>query len=1058
MNHEARRTLDALENMTDPVAFERLCAEVLATCGEYAGLIPQGVGRRDGGKDAIRLILGIKRDEQGESVSWLTEGQVFHFSLRKDVEAKVRQDLANTQKHGLQPVGVVFVTSRRCTPETQDRLKQECRDQYGWALVLLDQEWLRLQLDTEWQSVRKRYLGIGYDLPIFGEINDLLGQARQPTNLHDLEQGAYFRRERFHAALAEHLKQSRAALLIGQPGSGKTALAQALAWEWCREDARRAAFYLSAPKGGDWRLWAQAIHAFDTPYACYLIDDVHLEVDAVSWFLERRGEFHHAKLLIVSRPLEPSLRGSDDSYFEMLEPQTVILESTADDWAEIVYALTTGKTGEIGDLEKLLARCAGDLHLLRMQIEAWQLSPQPVALAEVSEEAVDEALVRHYLDKDRQDEAMLALAALGQYEIPLECGWLRERIGHKRVFDESWCSVFPLTLYGRTAEYAQFFHSTPARRLLQAASRQGRLHRRTAEEHTLACLREYLESRPLNAARLFQLLYRNGGVALQHRLFAENILESVLADLPVERWDGLADAVLLLRGLWLSEGSPEAGEAHRHWRRIRGRLGGFVPVPSVETGGFPPVNFVVSCLAKLDHEFRQQILTGLDYAELGRMARETGLATVTVFLANASRSGVKKNALKDFCAGLDFADLGCRSREVGLATVSNFLNTTSCAGVEKSFLRDFCAGLDFAGLGRRSREVGLATVKVFLATASCAGVEKSFLREFCAGLDFADLGRRSREVGLATVMTFLNKASLAGVEKNFLRDFCAGLDFADLGRRSREVGLATVMTFLNKASLAEVDKEDLKGFCEELDFQKFGQNVQGAPLATLETFMQTASWAGVSGEKLRQFAAELDWPALGAAMRPGGDGKHRAYLAELLWLNKNRGIGRAQARAFVEGWGRLAIRDTVENWLSPDGLAALLELLQTRCGYTPEQLRRIGLNPQDSWLWIQAFTEHPAGKAGNNLVRYQQHCLRIALAQFKAALRNRDGFWRSLSLKQWNILSHNLSLADSSSLDSLIWPMLSALPSEHFTRLIDQSDVRNLSFFVYFIASQTELY
>ena len=923
MSLDPQRTLDALKIMTDPVAFERLCAEVLATCGEYAGLIPQGVGRRDGGKDAIGLILGTRRDEQGDSVSWLTEGQVFHFSLREDVETKVRQDLATTQKHGLQPVGVVFVTSRRCTPETQDRLKQHCRVNYGWELVILDQEWLRLHLDTAWQSVRKRYLGIDYDLPVFQDINDLLERTRHSINLQDLEHSAYFRRERFHAALIRHLDQHRAALLVGQPGSGKTALAHALGWEWCQKDTRRAAFYLSARKNGDWRLWAQAIHAFDSPYACYIIDDAHLEVEAVSLFLERWGEFHHANLLIISRPLEPSLRGSDDSYFEILQQQTVSLESTADDWSDIVLALTAGKSGEIGDIQRLLTRCAGDLHLLRIQIEAWLLSSEPIALAEVSDDTMDEALVRHYLDRNRQDEAMLALTALGQYEIPVECAWLRGLIGHKRVFDESWCSVFTLTLYGRKAEYAQFFHSTPARRLLQAASRRGRLkRRRTPEEHTLACLQEYQEIRPLNAARLFHMLYLNGGATLQHQLFADNIMESVLTDLPVERWDGLADAVMLLYSLWRSEGSPEAGEAHRHWRRIRERLGSHLPMPSVETGGFPSVASATSYLAKLDDEFQQEILAVLDYADLGRMVRE-----------------------------------------VGLTTVRNFLDT----------------------------------------------------------------------------------ASRAGVEKNLLRDFCSGLNFAELGRQSREVGLATVNNFLDTASRAGVDHEQLKRFCQELDFRRLGQTTQGAPLTTVMIFMQEASLVGVSGEKLRRFAEGLDWHVLGAAMRLGEDGKHRAYLPVLLWLNQNRGIVRMQARAFVESWGWLSIRDMVEHWLSPDGLAALLELLQTRCGYTPEQLRRIGLNPQDAKLWILAFKEH---LAGNILVRYQQHCLQTALAQFKAALCTREWSWRSLNLKQWSILSHNLTLADPSSLDSLIWPALSALTPEHFARLISQSNVRDLSFFV----------
>lgn len=83
--------------MTDAVYFEMLCAEILPNEPAYSTLAPQGVGRRDGGKDAIGRILGEWREaaEDGQSVSWLTEGQVFHFNLHQEVPAKIRLDLAN---------------------------------------------------------------------------------------------------------------------------------------------------------------------------------------------------------------------------------------------------------------------------------------------------------------------------------------------------------------------------------------------------------------------------------------------------------------------------------------------------------------------------------------------------------------------------------------------------------------------------------------------------------------------------------------------------------------------------------------------------------------------------------------------------------------------------------------------------------------------------------------------------------------------------------------------------------------------------------------------------
>ncbi len=103
--------------------------------------------------------IDVKKQKDRQSVSWLTEGQVFHLSLRKSVPAKVRKDLGMTQRHGLDHRLIILVTNRRCDPKQKDTLKADCRTRYGTpeTLEILDQEWLRLPLDGAWQSVRRRY-------------------------------------------------------------------------------------------------------------------------------------------------------------------------------------------------------------------------------------------------------------------------------------------------------------------------------------------------------------------------------------------------------------------------------------------------------------------------------------------------------------------------------------------------------------------------------------------------------------------------------------------------------------------------------------------------------------------------------------------------------------------------------------------------------------------------------------------------------------------------------------------------------------------------------------
>lgn len=81
--------------MTDFVAFEKLCCDLLATYGSYQGIVPQGVGRIDGGKDAIFVV----RDS--EDVTAVRQHVVFQFSLRKDWKQKLWEDLTPMRFKGL---------------------------------------------------------------------------------------------------------------------------------------------------------------------------------------------------------------------------------------------------------------------------------------------------------------------------------------------------------------------------------------------------------------------------------------------------------------------------------------------------------------------------------------------------------------------------------------------------------------------------------------------------------------------------------------------------------------------------------------------------------------------------------------------------------------------------------------------------------------------------------------------------------------------------------------------------------------------------------------------
>jgi len=132
-------TIQALESITDFSNFERLCCDLLS-CFKYEGIVPRGVGKIDGGIDAVL----VERSE--DTATSVSKKNVFHFSTRKDYETKIYEDLEKTRKH--QPSNVVFVTNHRIEPRKQDKIIDNVKKTYGWDLIIYDQEWLRIQLDT----------------------------------------------------------------------------------------------------------------------------------------------------------------------------------------------------------------------------------------------------------------------------------------------------------------------------------------------------------------------------------------------------------------------------------------------------------------------------------------------------------------------------------------------------------------------------------------------------------------------------------------------------------------------------------------------------------------------------------------------------------------------------------------------------------------------------------------------------------------------------------------------------------------------------------------------
>ncbi len=262
-------TIKQLEAMTDFVAFEKLCCDLLAGYGQFQGIVPQGIGRIDGGKDAVLVV----RDKY--CVSAIRERVVFHFSLRKDYRRKLLQDLTTVRARGLNPRLVVFVTNREVKPREKGAIKADAGREFGFDVEVYDRDWLRVPLDGEFQRLRKQYLGIDYDPRVFQDLETMLEVPERHPNRADLEAGAYYRNDTLHQQIHGLLDTQRRCLVVGRPGHGKTALAKAIGWDLLSREARHAVFYVSANIDRSCERWLYHIKAFDHDWVTFILDDCH---------------------------------------------------------------------------------------------------------------------------------------------------------------------------------------------------------------------------------------------------------------------------------------------------------------------------------------------------------------------------------------------------------------------------------------------------------------------------------------------------------------------------------------------------------------------------------------------------------------------------------------------------------------------------------------------------------------------------------------------------------------------------------------------------------------
>ena len=147
------QVLWTLDNTIEPRQFEFLCVDLLGREG-YKNIVPVG-GTKDHGRDAeIRVWTGVSHS---------AHVTLFQFSLEDRWEEKLRRDAAKVSAYGHSVSRYVFVTSQAVTGLSQDKLRAEFQQRYGWELTIYCRDWFRHRLEEFDQDLAKKYLGI--DLP-----------------------------------------------------------------------------------------------------------------------------------------------------------------------------------------------------------------------------------------------------------------------------------------------------------------------------------------------------------------------------------------------------------------------------------------------------------------------------------------------------------------------------------------------------------------------------------------------------------------------------------------------------------------------------------------------------------------------------------------------------------------------------------------------------------------------------------------------------------------------------------------------------------------------------
>ena len=551
----------------------------------------------------------------------------------------------------------------------------------------------------------------------FLHLRDRFADTVYFPSWQDFQYGRFYFHSDYHQPLERHLAEMRRALIVGYSGSGKTALAYSLGFRFVQEDSIRRVFYTdTAPRCPS--AWLDPMRAHDRPEYLFVIDNSHDFPDACNELLDGFGAVHHARLLLVSQPLPKALAGpEDESYLGRLRQHKVELQLDTTQLEQVltvfaqVVACDQKSVPTIGDKQKLLRKCDGDLHLLKYYFMAWEKQPQR-ALSDIDESEVLANLHARYLARKAYANELARLGALSQFAISAD----RRFFGNPNALEHDLLVEQRENLWGDPQ--IRIHHPTSAYYLALAHVHhtQGR---RNFEAWTLGVL-------PAITVRwLAQLDYpglaeRSGEVGL-----------------------GTVRNFLQL--------ATQAGAAKTALRAFAKRLNfKALGERSREEVGLATVQPLLrlATQAGVGKTALRAFAEGLNFKALGERSREVGFNSIEAFLKTAYQTGVSSEQLRLFCSQLDWHKLG-QSVVKEMGELRNMLFVFASLFRQRSISPDmalqFIEGVGWRTLGQWNQEV--FSIDVLAACQDVLRVkcrcESQALRRWGIDFDAPDLWWRS---------------------------------------------------------------------------------------------------------------------------------------------------------------------------------------------------------------------------------------------------------------------------------------------------------------------------